>query len=102
MKYPLYKLPGCEVLPNMKDRYAWPSIVGSENHGFNQAINEYENVSIDFNVLELAKELYWIQGINSNPKLRQKAWDICNEKEEYIKTARYLIANPSWIKLVKG
>lgn len=40
---------------------------------------------------ELAKELHWTQGINSDPKKKERAWEICHTKDAY-RTQSKLIA----------
>ena len=59
----------------------------------NKMISQISKITISADREVWARELHWIQGINSNPKLRDKAWDICHEKEDYYKQADLLISS---------
>ena len=50
------------------------------------------NALVPLDELLVAKELHWIEGINSNPKLRERAWEICHEKSDYIQRSKMLCA----------
>lgn len=41
-------------------------------------------------VEELAKELHWIEGLNTRPERREKAWEICRNKTFYVSRAEEL------------
>lgn len=60
--------------------------------GHNECRYQIGQREIGHNREKLARELHWIDGINSNPKLREKAWEISRQKEEYYLKADKLIS----------
>ena len=108
MKYPLNKLSGCEVLPKLQKALPNPTqfINTSELvvEGYNQAISEYDKVSVDLDEEKLKLSLVIFIGDymskyavrhNVNLKFSKDMSDIVR------KHAKALASNPSFIKLVK-
>ena len=76
--------------------------------GFNQALDEIESLNqplvrgMEIDVEALAMEVHFVDGINSDPNRKQRAWDVCKQKERYIEMANHLKANAHvWLKEVE-
>lgn len=88
---------GVRLLPTA-DLTKENEVLREQNLAFNAKVKEL-NPEREIDVVAMAIEIYFMEGINSDPMLKQRAWGICRRKERYLEIAEHLKSTSHlWLK----